>query len=64
MAKDIVGENIAADKGAFTFTVSKVEEVMEVPFVYGPNIITRVADTVHKYKRGNKVNICALKVIT
>lgn len=37
MAKDIVWENSVAEKGAFRFTVSKVEEVMEVPFVYGPN---------------------------
>ena len=52
MAKDIVWENSVAEKGAFRFTVSKVEEVKEVPFVYGPNIIARVADTVHKHKMG------------
>ena len=51
LAKDIVGENLIAEKGAFTFSVGKVEEIREVPFVYCPNIIAKVADTVHHHER-------------
>lgn len=51
LAKEIVGDNLVAEKGAFTFSVDKVEEIKEVPFVYCPNIIAKVADTVHNHER-------------
>ena len=52
MAKDITGDNIVAEKGAFTFSVDKGgEEVREVPFVYLKNLIAAVADTVAQHKR-------------
>ena len=51
MAKKIVGESIAAGKGAFTFSIDKGgEETKEVPFVYCRNLIATVTDTVEKHK--------------
>ena len=51
LADGIIGDNIAAEKGAFTFTVDKVQEIREVPFVYCPNLIAKVADTVNHHNR-------------
>ena len=51
MAKGIVGDSIIAEKGAFTFTVDKKEEIREVPFVYLPNFIAVVADIVNRHER-------------
>lgn len=51
MAKEIVGDRIIAEKGAFTFPMEKGgEEIAEVPFVYCRNLIATVADTVDKHK--------------
>lgn len=53
LAKDILGDNLVlvAEKGAFTFTVDKKEEIREVPFVYLPNFIAAVADIVAQHDR-------------
>ena len=51
LAKKIVGDNITAGKGAFTFSMDKGgEEIKEVPFVYRPNLIATVSDYVEKHK--------------
>ena len=46
MAMEIVGDNLAAERGAFTFSQGKGggEVVKEAPFVYCPNLIARVAE--------------------
>ena len=48
-----MGDNRAAEKGAFTFTQGKGggEVVREAPFVYSPNVIAKVADCVEHNKR-------------
>ena len=51
LADSIIGDNITAEKGAFTFTVDKQQEIREVPFVYCPNLIAKVADTVTHHER-------------
>lgn len=56
-----MGDNLVAEKGAFTFSVDKVEEIKEVPFVYCSNIIAKVADIVGKYKRC--VDNCVMLII-
>lgn len=58
MAKDILGTDPVAEKGAFTFLVDKKrEEVREVPFVYYPNFIAKVADLVNQHERQVHVEI-------
>ena len=53
MAREIVGDNLAAEKGAFTFSLGKGggEVVKEALFVYCPNLIAKVADCVEHNKR-------------
>lgn len=51
MADTIRGDDLRAEKAAFTFSVDKGEELREVPFVYFPNFIARVADIIHQHKR-------------
>ena len=51
MAKHIIGDNIVAEKGPFTFPLEKGgEEIKEVPFVYCRNLIASVCDTIEKHK--------------
>ena len=51
MAKDIIGDNIVAEKGPFTFSLEKGgEEIKEVPFVYCRNLIASVCDTIENHK--------------
>ena len=51
MAKDIIGDNLVAEKGPFTFPMEKGgEEIKEVPFVYCRNLIASVCDTIQKHK--------------
>ena len=45
LAKEEVGENLAAEMAPFTFSAGGGEEIREAPFVYVPNLIARVADT-------------------
>ena len=51
MAKAIVGDNIVAERGAFTFPHSGGEVVEEVPFVYCPNLIAKVTDIVQHHRQ-------------
>ncbi len=52
VAKDIVGEDIIAEKGAFSFCEQGKEEVIkEVLFVYRPNHIAAIAEIVDKHER-------------
>ena len=52
MAKEIVGDNIVAERGAFSFPAEKGGEVVkEVPFVYVPNLIRKIADVVAQHER-------------
>ena len=48
---EAAGTGITAEKGAFTFTVDNQQEIREVPFVYCPNLIAKVADTVTHHER-------------
>ena len=51
LAKEIVGDNIVAERVAFSFPVDNGEEIREVPFVYIPNFIAKVADVVAQHER-------------
>ena len=52
LAKDIIGDNIVAELGAFTFRRDGGgEEIREVPFVYVPNLIRKVADLIEQHQR-------------
>ena len=52
MATEIVGDNLVAEKGAFTFPIEKGgEEIREAPFVYCRSLIAAVADTIEKHNR-------------
>ena len=47
MAKEIVGDNLTAERGAFTFPQGKGGEIIrEAAFVYCPNLTAKVADCV------------------
>ncbi len=40
MARDITGDDLVAEKGAFTFALNGGrDEIREVPFVYKPNLL-------------------------
>ena len=52
LAQQIIGDNVVAEKGAFSFPGEKGGEVMkEVPFVYIPNLIKKIADVVSQHER-------------
>ena len=52
MAKTIVGDNITAERSAFTFPHSgEGEKVEETPFVYCPNLIAEVTDIVELHRQ-------------
>ena len=51
LAKEVVGENIVAENGAFTFATEHGEEIRQVPFVYVPNFIAKVADVVSQHEK-------------
>lgn len=52
LAKEIVGDNIVSELGAFTFPTDKGgEEIKEVAFTYVPNFIAKVADVVSQHER-------------
>lgn len=47
LARSIRDQNVVAEMGAFTFSAEGGgEEIREVPFVYVPNLIAKVADLV------------------
>lgn len=52
LSKEIVGDNIESELGAFTFPTDKGgEEIRKVPYVYVPNLIAKVADVFSEYER-------------
>ena len=52
MAREIIGENLQAEKAPFTFHKDGGgEEIREVPFVFVPNLIKKVADLVAHNER-------------
>lgn len=52
LVKQIVGDNVAAERGAFSFPSDKGGEVIKkVPFVYIPNLIMKIADVVSEHER-------------
>ncbi len=52
MARDITGDDLVAEKGAFTFALdSGRDEIREVPFVYKPNFIAAIANLVDKHEK-------------
>lgn len=50
LVKEIVGDNLVSENGAFTFTTDHGDEIREVPFVYVPNFIAKVADVVSQHE--------------
>ena len=54
LAKDIVGDNLVAERGAFTFSSERGrQEIREVPFMYRPNLIAAIADVVERHEGYN-----------
>ena len=52
MAKDIVGDNLMAERGTFTFPPGNGGEIIrEAAFVYCTNLIAKVVDCVEHHKR-------------
>lgn len=52
IAKTIIGDNLIAEKGAFTFPNDGGGEIVrEVPFVYVPNLVAKSADLVTAHQR-------------
>lgn len=51
LATNIIGENLVAERGCFTFPNDSGEVIRDVPFVYCPNLIAKVADMVEQHKR-------------
>ena len=50
LAKETVGDNIAAEMVPFTFPAEgRGAEVHAAPFVYVPNLIARVSDTLNQH---------------
>ena len=51
IAKDIVGDNIVAEWGAFTFKRDGGgEDIRQTPFVYVPNIVRKVTDLIEMHR--------------
>ena len=42
---------VVAEKGAFSVSTDHGEEIREVPFVYYPNLIAKIADLVGQHER-------------
>ena len=57
MAKAIVGDNLVAEIGAFTFPHSGGEEVKGTPFVYCPNLIAKMTDVIEHHRLIIQVDI-------
>ncbi len=51
LAKAKTSENLVAERGAFTFSTDRGEEIREVPFVYSPNLMIAIAELVDKHDR-------------
>lgn len=51
LAQTIIGDDLIAEKGPFTVSTDRGEEIAEVPFAYHPNFIAKVADLVSQHER-------------
>lgn len=52
LAKDLLGDNLVATEGAFTRKRDGGgEEIIQVPFVYVPNLIRKVSDVIDHHKK-------------
>ena len=52
LAREIIGDNLQAEKAPFSFTKDGGgEEIREIPFVFVPNLIRKVADVVAHNER-------------
>ena len=50
LVKDAVGDNLTAEMAPFSSTAEGGgEEIREAPFVYVPNLIARVVDTLNHH---------------
>lgn len=66
VAKELVGDNLVAERGAFIFEEQGKEVVREVPFVYRPNLIAAIAEIVDKHERYTQhiVNVSVVGKLT
>lgn len=52
LASSIIDDTMVAERGAFSFPSEEGgEEFREVPFVYFPNLIAKVADIISQHER-------------
>ena len=52
LARSIRDENVIAEMGPFTSSLDGGgEQIREVPFVYVPNLIRKVADIIHLHEQ-------------
>lgn len=52
LVKEIVGDDVVAERGAFSFPGNKGGEIIkDVPFVYIPNLIKKIADVTFQHER-------------
>ena len=52
LAKDVIGDNMTAEMGAFSFRRDGGgEAIKEVPFVYVPNLIRKATDLIEEHRR-------------
>ena len=51
LTRTITGDDLVAKKGAFSVSTDRGEEIREIPFVYRPNFIAKVADIVNQHER-------------
>ena len=52
LAKEVIGDNLQAERAPFSFSKDGGgEEIREVPFVFVPNLIRKVADVVAHNER-------------
>ena len=55
LAQQLIGDNVVAEKGAFSFPG---EVIKEVPFVYIPNLIKKIADVVYGTHNNSASGLC------
>ena len=57
MAQEIIGDNLQAERAPFSFSKDGGgEEIREVPFVFVPNLIRKVADVLAHNERYAQVS--------
>ena len=61
MAAEIIGQDPVAETGPFSVAVEKGEEIKQVPFVYFPNLIAKIGDTIHQHERQVVISHCNLQ---